>query len=210
MIQIAKHVLAGLTMLAVIGDAGSSALAETTTFDFDDPKQVNGVVFVVDSKLEPITGMIGGVGGIVDYDPAEPTSLSGSITIDLAEVSLINPKMTKHLKGDEWLNISDAFVATMMFDKVTSFTEKDGGGTMLEVEATLAFGGKQLPMTVMIDATHLPDAANERGMAESGDLLILRSMFNLSRLDLGIKPDMPTDNVGEKITVMVPIVGYSK
>ncbi|MEM9882949.1 MAG: YceI family protein [Planctomycetota bacterium] len=186
------------------------AAAEAVEFDFQDPKGVNGVVFVVDSKLEPITGMIGGVGGTVSYDPAEPTSFDGAVTVDLGEISFINAGMTKVLKGADWLDFTGAFVATMSFDEVLSATESDKGGQMLEVQGTMSFGGKEVPLKVNIDVTHLPDAAKDRGASQGGDLLVLRSMFNLSRIDLGINEQMPTDKVGETITVMVPIAGYSK
>ncbi|MEM6458376.1 MAG: YceI family protein [Planctomycetota bacterium] len=186
------------------------AAAEAVAFDFKDPKGVNGVVFVVDSKLEPITGMIGGVGGTVSYDPADPTSFSGAVTVDLGEISFINSGMTAVLKGADWLDFTGAFVATMSFDEVLSVADSDKGGQMLEVNATMSFGGKDVPLTVNVDVTHLPGAAKDRGAAQSGDLLVLRSMFNISRIDLGINEEMPTDKVGETITVMVPIAGYSK
>lgn len=202
-----------LSAVALAGCAtlmSSAVQAEPIEFDFKDPKGVNGIVFVLDSKLEPITGMVGGISGTVSYDSADPASLSGQISVDLAEVSLINSTMTEHLKGNDWLDISGKFLATMTFDKVLSHEADEEQSEMLEVEGTMSFGEINLPMTVMIDVTYLPDAAEERGMAKSGDLLVLRSMFNVSRLDLGINPEMDTDKVGEKITVMVPIVGYSK
>ncbi|MEO0514811.1 MAG: YceI family protein [Planctomycetota bacterium] len=210
MMRSMKQTLTAMTAAAVTLGLGVNAAAEAVEFDFKDPKGVNGVVFVVDSKLEPITGMIGGIGGVVSYDPAEPTSFDGEITVDLSEIAFINAGMTKVLKGADWLNFSDAFVATLTFDKVVSAAETEEGSQMLDVHGTMSFGGKDLPLSVMIDVTHLPDAAKDRGGAKSGDLLVLRSMFNLSRIDLGINEEMPTDKVGEKITVMVPIAGYSK
>lgn len=210
MLRLTKQTLSALTLVAGAIVTPSAAQAEPTSFDFQDPKGVNGVVFVLDSKLEPITGMVGGVGGTVSYDPADPTSLAGEVTVDLAEISMINDGMVKALKGNDWLDFSGKFVATMTFNKVLSHEPKDEESNMLEVEGTMSFGEINLPMTVMVDVTHLPDAAKDRGAAKSGDLLVLRSMFNVSRLDLGIKPDMGTDKVGEDITVMVPIVGYSE
>lgn len=210
MMRMTQQTLAAMTAAAITIGAGLGAQAESVEFDFKDPKGVNGVVFVVDSELEPITGMIGGIGGAISYDPADPMSFDGQITVDLSEISFINAGMTKVLKGADWLNFSDAFVATLSFDKVVSAAETEKGGQMLDVHGTMTFGGKDVPLSVMIDVTHLPDAAKDRGGAKSGDLLVLRSMFNLSRIDLGINEEMPTDKVGEKITVMVPIVGYSK
>jgi len=184
------------------------AWAEPTSFDFKDPKGVNGVAFVVDSKLEPIVGMVSGVSGTVAYDPADPMGFAGSVSVDLATVSLVNAGMVSVLKGTDWLNISDAFVATFEFQKVTAVTE--GEEPILTVESVLRFGDMEIPQTLEIQVTHLPDAAKDRGGAKAGDLLVLRSMFKLSRTELGIKPDMGPDQVGDEIMVMVPIVGYSQ
>ncbi|MEM9915239.1 MAG: YceI family protein [Planctomycetota bacterium] len=210
MMRFTSRALTTMTAAAMTLAAGLTASAEPVEFDFKDPKGVNGVVFVVDSELEPITGMIGGVGGVISYDPADPTSFAGEITVDLAEISFINAGMTRVLKGADWLNFSDQFVATMSFEKVVNADETDDGKQVLDAHGTMSFGGKDIDMSVMIEVTHLPDAASKRGGAQSGDLLVLRSMFNLSRIDLGINEGMPTDKVGEKITIMVPIAGYSK
>ncbi|MBB6428385.1 YceI family protein [Algisphaera agarilytica] len=210
MMRFTQRTLAAMTAAAITLGAGLAASAEPVEFDFKDPKGVNGIVFVVDSELEPITGMIGGVAGVVSYDPADPTSFDGEITVDIGEISFIHDGMTKALKGAKWMNFSGEFPATLTFDKVVSAEPTDDEGHMLDVHGTMSFGGKELPLSVMIEVTHVADGAEKRGGAKSGDLLVLRSMFNISRLDLGINENAPTDKVGEKITVMVPIAGYSK
>lgn len=193
---------------ALTAPLGLSAMAESTSFDFADPKGVNGVVFVVDSVLEPIVGISGGVGGVVEYDPAAPTSLAGSISVDLGKMSLVNSKMLEVARGSDWLNIKDVFKATFEIKEVKSASEE--AEPMLTVSGVLKFGGKEIEKDVEIQVTHLPDSAKDRGGAKEGDLLVLRSMFRLSRIELGIKTDMTTEKVGDEIMVMVPIVGYSK
>ncbi|MEM9419341.1 MAG: YceI family protein [Planctomycetota bacterium] len=210
MMRFTQRALAAMTAAAITLGAGLGASAEPIEFDFKDPKGVNGVIFVVDSELEPITGMIGGVEGTISYDPAEPTSFDGEISVDLAELSFINSRMTNVLRGADWLNITDAFVATMEFEKVVSAAQTDDENQMLDVHGTMSFGGKEVPLSVMIEVAYIEEGAAKRGGAKEGDLLVLRSMFNISRLDLGVKEDAPKDKVGETITVMVPIAGYSK
>lgn len=197
-------VLAGLTFCLA---AALHASAEAVAFDFKDPKGVNGILFILDSELEPIVGMVGGVGGTINYDPADPKSLQGEITVDLAELSLVNAKMTDVLRG--WLNISDRFVTRFDFHGSEVVGNEDGVA-QVEVHGTMTFGEKALQKTVLIELTHLPEQAKERGGAEAGDLLVLRSIFKVSRYELGIKEDMSAEKVGEEIVVTVPIVGYSK
>ncbi|MEO1235866.1 MAG: YceI family protein [Planctomycetota bacterium] len=198
-------------VLAASAWVSPAAVAEPVEFNLQDPKGVNGVVFVLDSKLEPITGLLGGVGGTVSYDPAEPTSLDGHITVDVASIAFVSGGMTATLKGADWLNISDKFIATLEIDEATSATAGGGEGEQdVTVNATMKFGGKEVPLTLTIGVTHLPEAAQERGGAQSGDLLVLRSTFEVDRKDLGIQEGMGFDTVGQTITVMAPIVGYSK
>ena len=194
------------TLAAVL--AAPSSWAEAQTYSFDDPKGTNGVAFVMDSELEPLVGIVGGVQGEVSYDPADPTSLTGEVSVDMAEVKMINATMVDHLKGAQWLNIEDQFIATMRFDEVTSTKSGDdeSDATMLTVEATLMFGQQELPMTLQLSVTQIPGGGKDRGGAESGDLLVLRSQLVLSRKELGIKPEMGTEKVGDEIAVMVPVV----
>lgn len=187
----------------------SQAAAESATFDFKDPKGVNGVSFVVDSTLEPIVGIVGGVAGSVDYDPADPESITGHISVDAATISLINPGMTKALLGDGWLEAEGEVPITFHFGKVTNVADSDNSKT-LTVEGKLTLGQLEIPKTVEVAVTHIKDGAKARGGAKAGDLLVIRSMFKVDRGDLGLKPDMDGEKVGRSIGVFVPIVGYSK
>ena len=205
---VSRCVFSAVVLTGVL--AGVPAQAEPQEFSFKDPKGVNGVVFVMESRLEPIVGMIGGVGGQVIYDPEKPEELRGEVTIDLGQLSLINPAMTKVLRGGDWLDISERFVVSMNFTGVESADAGEEGVAALQANAMLHFGEQQAQLTLPVEATYLEDAAEQRG-AGKGDLLVLRSMFKLDRIEhLGIKPDQPTDKVGQEIMVMVPIVGYSK
>ena len=65
------------------------------------------MVFMIDSEMEPIVGMAGGIGGTVEYDPADPMSLTGSITIPVSKISLINDQMEQHMMGPKWLAAAD-------------------------------------------------------------------------------------------------------
>lgn len=186
------------------------ALAAPQDFDFKDPKGVNGVSFVMDSKLEPIVGIVGGVAGTVRYDQDEPAAITGSVTVDLATVRMISTGMTQTLKGDDWLGIESSFPATISFERATLKSEPDAAETVLAVSAVLSFGAVELPLTLDLSPEFIAGGAEERGGAESGDLLVLRSMFQLDRKALGIKPDMPTQTVGPTIMVMAPIAGYGQ
>lgn len=221
--------LVGSTLLA-----GPAALAGPTAFDFADPKGVNGIVFILDSDIEPIVGTGTGLTGTVQYDPADPASFSGSISVPTAQLRGANARMTGVLHSDQWMDAENHAQVTVTFDEVldarpaedaqggdddangsteagdTDADDAQDGKVFLTVKGRVQFAGVEIEKEFEVLATHLPDAAPERGQAEAGDLLVLRSEFTVSRRDLGIKPDMGPRQVADEVHLIVPIVGYSK
>ena len=188
-----------------------NAAAELTTFSFDDPKGVNGIIFMIDSELEPIVGMAGGITGTVQYDPAEPALFKGSVSFPVSQIRLVNDKMQEHMVGPKWLDAAGDMQVKFSFDEVTDVTaaeEEEGDAHVLTVKGTLSLGPASVEKTVNIGVTHLYGAAPKRGQVDSGDLLVLRSQFTMDRRDLGIEND--SESVGPEFGVFVPIVGYSQ
>ncbi len=186
------------------------AAAESMTFDFKDPKGVNAIGFFVDSELEPIMGVGSGVSGTITYDPEDPSSFAGSISLSAENLNASNPRMTEVMQGADWLGIAEHAKVTFTFNNVSEVTMNEDGKAQLKVDGELSLVGMTKPMSVMIQADHIPDGAAKRGGAKEGDLLVLRSMFRVNRTDFGIKEDMGGDKVGEEIGIVVAIVGYSK
>lgn len=186
----------------------SGAMAEAVTYDFADPKGVNGVMFVLDSEVEPFVGIGGGITGEVTYDPAEPTSFSGSISLDATTLQLVSGRMTDVMYGADWLNVEERPTITVTFNETHQVVEDDPEAPVtLIVEGTLSFGPFSIEKEFEIEPTFVENGGTQRG-AGQGDLLVLRCEFTVNRFDLGIED--PSDKVSPEITVFVPIVGYVK
>ncbi len=198
-----------LTAAALLSPFAGHALAEAVTFDFADPKGVNAVLFKLDSKLEPIVGMATGLTGSISFDPADPMSFKGSLSLPANQVTCSNARMTAVLHGADWINAGENPLVTFTFDEVVS-VEKEDDETELNVAGSLTVAGQTVPITVEIEVDHLVDAAKDRGGAKEGDLLVLRSDFSIKRSDFGIKLDSSTDVVADEIELDVAVVGYSK
>ncbi len=206
-----------LSAVLLFASTPSPAAAEEMTFDFADPKGVNGITFVLDSQLEPFVGTGGGITGEVTYDPEAPESFAGSISVATGELKLISDRMTNVMLGADWLNADSNQQITVEFTGAEAIEASDDAeagedadaGARLMVKGVLKYGSLSLEKDFEIHATYIPNGGTERG-GGSGDLLVLRSEFTVSRYDLGIKPDMGTDKVSEEVWVIVPIAGYSK
>ncbi len=202
--------LVALSMLVYTGHAEQSAAGNAKTYDFKDPKGVNGIGFFLNSKYEPFVGTGSGVTGTVTYDPKDPKAMTGSISIAADTLRVTNPTMTEHMHGEQWLNVEANPTITVTFGKVTKVEDGEIGDKLLTVDAKLSAMGLTLDKEIVVGAMYLPDGAKARGGAESGDLLVLRSNFIVTRKDLGIKPEMGGDKVGNEIGIVVGIAGYEK
>ncbi len=81
----------------------AGANAESTEFDFADPKGVNGIHLQLDTTLEPIAGIAGGVSGKVTFDPAAPEKTTGYVEVQAGEIAFVSPMMTKvAVRRDRW------------------------------------------------------------------------------------------------------------
>ena len=208
MVFILLAATAGLLTLAA--NSSAKKTGETTTFNFKDPKGVNTIVFINNSDLEPFGGLAGGVTGEISYDPANPKSFQGEISLDATTLRTGHSKMTEYLHSDQWVKTEANPKITYTFAKVTKSKPGKNGAVNLRVEGKLSLAGISLDKKVEINVSHLPDRAKARGGAKTGDLLVLKSEFTIDRIDFGIKPDMGPKKVNHELRIIANIVGYSK
>ncbi len=191
--------------------AATPAAAGTLQFDFADLKGVNGVAFSVDSTLEPITGFAGGVSGKIDFNPADPKSLAGQLSIPTEKLSFPNEMMTKVALGEDFLN---AKVNSAITVKIKSVKEaKPGvakGASDVQAVADITVAGLTKEQVIPVTATYHAGRLGDRMQGAKGDLLILRSTFKINRSDFNLKPGQMTDLVGEQIEVRAAIAGARK
>lgn len=185
------------------------AMAAPQEFDFKDPKGVNTIVFVLDSKLEPIMGLATGIGGTITYDPAEPTSFSGRIVVDAESVRCALPAMTNVLHSADWMDVEQFPTVEMKFKKIKSSEATDEHTVELKIVADLTCHGETREMLVPVSATYLAGELGKRLRGRQGDLLVLRSKFSIPRSDFGIKPNMGPTQVAEQIELRVAITGMA-
>ena len=202
--HIVKTILFSYAMLC----AGSPLLqAQVKTYDFEDPKGINNVSFLLDAPLESISGNAKGVSGIVTFDSANPKAVSGTITIETASLTSTNNKLQEHMLGKGWLDASSHPTITFVAKSVSMVEElKDGFKAQLTGDFTLKGVTKEL--TVPVTFTYLPDMLGKRSNGSTeGDLLVLRSTFTIKRSDYGIKPGQNLDKVAEEIELRLAIAG---
>jgi polyisoprenoid-binding protein YceI len=197
-----------LRALAALSVTTLAAHAAPQSFDFKDPKGVNNVQFKLDAPLESITGTATGISGAIRFDPARPQDTQGRIVLDTASLTVGNPLMADHLRSDQWLDVAQH--PTIVFEAQSAANVRSQGAQVLaDVTGKLTVKGVTKDVTVPVSFTYLADKAGARvnDPKIKGDLIVLRSTFQINRSDFNIKPGQMTDNVAETINLSLSIAG---
>lgn len=179
--------------------------AEPLTFDFKDPKGVNNAVFVTDAPLESINGTASGISGTLTIDPANPEKATGKIVVATDSVKVTNPMMQEHLVGKEWLNAKE--YPEITFEPVSAANVKrEGEKGTADVTGKFTLKGVTKEITVPVTVHYLPGKLKDRQKVD-GDLLVIRTKFDIKRSDFNIKPGEFTDKVADEINLTLSIAG---
>lgn len=181
--------------------------ASCLEFDYKDPKEISAVSLMLDSRLEPIVGYAKGISGTVRFDPADPKATTGKIAVDVASIQFANEGYTATargyaLNGEKYPQIffSVRKVLRVMCPATNVFKAL--------VQADFTCHGITTPMQVPVTASYFPGRAEERTNGKyKGDLLILRTRFDVSRKRQGISKGIPPDLVSDTVEVRVAVVG---
>lgn len=186
----------------------ATAVAAPITFDFKDPKGVNGIQFSLDSLLEPISGTAGGVTGSVSFDPAKPGATTGRIAVAAKTLVVPNATMTEHLHGDGWLNVAKHPEIVFELTRL-DVTKTVGNVTTGTASGRFTLKGVTREIKVPVTLTYLAGAFGKRINKPEikGDLLVLRGEFTLLRADYGIQPGQNEDKVNPEVKITLAVVG---
>lgn len=193
--------------LAVAALLSTQAFADEVAFDFKDPKGVNNIVFKLDAPLESISGTTNGISGIISADPAEPEDIEGKIIVDARTLSVPNPLMQEHMLGAEWLDTAKHPEITFEIKEVLN-SKKEGNTGTAEVKGIFTMKGISKEVLVPVSVTYLPGRLTDRtGGKVEGDLLVVRTNFQINRGDYGIKQGENLDKVSDVIDISLALAG---
>lgn len=193
-----------ITLAALLA---TQAFAEETAFDFKDPKGVNNIVFKLDAPLESISGTTNGISGIVLADPTNPEKIQGKIIVDAKSLTVPNPMMQEHMLGAEWLETAKYPEITFEIKEVLNSKKNENSGTA-DVKGIFTLKGVSKEVIVPINATYLPGRLGDRtGGKVQGDLLVIRTNFQINRGDYGIKQGENLDKVSDVIDISLAVAG---
>ena len=183
--------------------------AESMSFNFADPKGVNSISIVLDSVLEPIMGIASGISGNVIFDPKKKTAVKGRIVVAADKIQMANQMMTKVLHSEEWLDVKKFPTIEFDFKEIISKGSRKDMLYEYIIAGNFTCKGITKEIQVPVNVSYLPGKLKARNDKGDGDLLILRSKFNIQRTAFAIQPDMNPASVADEIQLNVSIVGYA-
>lgn len=205
----AQFLVAALAALLLLGPVFVvDAAAAESTYDFQDPKKVNSVSFVLDSEIEPIMGVASDVTGKVTYDPKKPKGLKGKIVVQAKSIHIPNGRMMGKAHSAEWLDVEQFPEVTFEVKKVKAAKKdkKKKDTQILTLVGDFTIKGKTKEVTVDASVTHLADMLKRRFPGrKDGDLMVLRATFTLKRSDFEVGRQMPA--VADEMEIRVAICG---
>jgi polyisoprenoid-binding protein YceI len=185
-----------------------SILAAPQTFDFKDPKGVNNAIFKTDAVLESINGAANGISGTVTFDPANPAATKGRIVVAANSLTVPNKMMNEHLFSPMWLDVKNYPEITFDVKELKNAKTK-GDTTTAEAVGVFTLHGVSKDITVPVKLTYLPGKLSQRVPNMKGDLLVIRTNFELKRSEFKINPNSGNDKVSDEINLSLSIAGAS-
>lgn len=200
-------ILLPILSLALSATVFAANHSDAKTFDFDDPKGVNSVSFILDAPLEQINGNAKGITGKVTFDPHHPEKTEGTIIVATDSLMVTNDSMQDHMLGEGWLHAEKYPEITFAAKSLTKIESSDAG-IKAHLTGDFSLKGVTKEITIPVTFTYLPDmlGARTNGKAE-GDLLVIRSTFTINRSEYGIKAGKSTEKVAEEIELRLAIAG---
>ncbi|MCX7818559.1 MAG: YceI family protein [Kiritimatiellae bacterium] len=196
--------------VGVLGLVVATAVAAgPRVYDFRDPKGVNGLHILLDTAVEPIVGLAGGVSGEIEFDPGAPEKTAGYIEVETRSVRFVNPTMTRVAMGADWFDADRHPALRFEIRKIASAVSEGENRWRLRAEGMFRCRGVERPLTIEIVATHLPGRLGERMEGATGDLLVLRTAFSVRRTEFGMTKDPEFRQVADEVQIRGAIVGQS-
>jgi len=194
--------------IAAVTAMTASMFAAPQTFDFKDPKGVNNAIFKTDAVLESINGAANGISGTVTFDPANPGATKGKIVVAANSLTVPNKMMNGHLFSPMWLDVEKYPEITFEVKELKN-VKTTGDTTTADASGTFTLHGVSKDLTVPVKLTYLPDKLGQRVPNAKGDLLVVRTNFEIKRNDFKINAGQGNDKVSDEINLSLSIAGAS-
>lgn len=194
-----------ITALSILAVLSASAFAAPVTFKVGAGRQTQQIATVESvTDFETFTGRTDKVTGSMIFDPAKKTG-SGKITVDVASIDTGIDLRDEHMRGEMWLNT--AKFASIIFETTGV---RHISGDLYAVSGKFTMKGVTKTITTRATVKHLKQSEATQKAGFKGDVLQVKTSFNVKLGDFGVKIPAPAQGkVNENVTISVVLYGQS-
>ncbi len=171
--------------LAVGGLGVGVASAQARTFTV--ASSGNRIQFVSDAPLERITGVTSSVSGSFSVDPADLSTLRGTIRVPVASLRTGIELRDEHLRGEGWLDATrfpDATLELVGVEGASALRPNEVARVTLRGRFTIH--GVSREITASAQVRWLPASDELRAQGITGDFVRAQVSFDVSLPEFGI------------------------
>jgi polyisoprenoid-binding protein YceI len=183
--------------------AAGSAQSKTYTVGGASPAQQ---LAQVESRadFELFTGRTDKVSGTIVFDPKAGQG-SGTLTVDAASIETGIALRDEHMRSPQWLD-------TEKYKTITFKTEnvRKTGTDTYRVYGSFTLRGVTRKITTTVTLRHRPASEATRKAGFKGDVVQVRTSFDVKLADYGIKiPAQAAGKVAETVTISLTVYGQT-
>lgn len=179
------------------------------TFNFADRGGRNQASFYSTTPLEDIRGLSNDVKGTVTFNVNDIKTLKGKISVSTASIKTAIDLRDEHLRSADWLDAEKYPEITFTIKSVKDVKQVADNQLQIKVVGDFALKGVTKETTADATLTYL-DESEQTKMRAPGDLLGVKSTFNIKLSDYGVKNKIIGQKVAENIEVSINMVGSNK
>jgi len=207
--QTAVVLLALFTLAMGQGDPCYPCAKDGMVFNVNDPVGRNSVTFNSSAPLEDIVGTTGDIVGYLVFDPQNPQKGGyGELRVSVASIKTGIPTRDEHLRSADWLDAEKYPQVIMKISKlsdVKKFKETAGSVTYdITAQAEFTLRGITKPISVQGRITFMKVSETTKNRLP-GDILAVRSSFNIALADYGIAGPKGMELIGSKVGESIAI-----
>jgi polyisoprenoid-binding protein YceI len=204
-----KHIITKL-VVAFLCLPPVFTLGNPVSFDLSPLGKMNKVGIELETGFGSgkVKGRMSQIAGKIKLSVNKPTQSNGEIVMDARSLRFGYGKVDVDAHRAEWLDSSQFPKILFNLESLSNaywrgeFMHADANGKML-------IKGKSIPLTIPVTIKYLR-AERRVYDGKSGDILLVKGEFPLSRGAFGINSDTALDTVLDAITVHIQLMGGSK
>lgn len=180
------------------------------TFSFKDTKGRNQATFHSSTPLEDITGLSSEIWGTVTFDTQDlKNTLTGEILIAAASLKSGIELRDEHIRSEGWLDAEHYPTISFKIKEVKSVKKLDANKLEVIIVGDLTIKGITKQTESSVSLMYLEESEETKARFP-GDLLSVRTSFNIVLSDYGIENKLIGQKVADEIKLNVNIVGSNK